>query len=114
MTDADGKAGLARPRWLFPLLIVYTIAGVLLLAPASLMALMSPMLSDSGINFFVWALILGLALAPVVLLASLVTAWLSYAMTRYRITALAMCVPLVWLALTALAFVAVDYWPLHQ
>jgi hypothetical protein len=114
MTAVAGKAGRTRPGWLLPTLIVYTIAGVLALVPASLMAMMSPMLSDSGINFFVWVLILGVALSPAVLLASLVAAWLCYAMTRYGITIVAMAVPFAWLAFVTLAFAAVDQYPPHQ
>lgn len=114
MTDVGARTVVARPRWLRPLLILYTIAAVLLFVPASVMALMSPMLSDSGINFFVWALILGVGLAPGVLLASLLAAWIAYAMTRYRITAVALCVPLAWLVFVVLAFVGVDQYPPHQ
>jgi hypothetical protein len=111
MTVAGSKAAVTLPRWLLPTLIVYTIAGGLLLGPAALMAMMSPMLSDSGINFYVGAAILGVSLAPMVLLASLVAAWVCYSMGRYRISVIAMCVPIVWLAFIALCFIGLDAFP---
>ncbi len=114
MTDTVGSPAPARPRWLRPLLILYTIAAGLLLIPAGLMALMSPMLSDSGVNFYVWALIAGFALAPILLLASVATAWIGYGTKQDWAAIASMCVPLVWLVYIVLGFVGLSETPPHQ
>ena len=86
-----------RPRWLLIALIVYTIVALALLLPAGLVAMYSPMLSDSGLNASVWALIIGFAVVPVVLVISPIVAWIGYAL-RWRWLAIVMiCAPLVWL-----------------
>lgn len=99
---------IVRPRWLLPVLILYSAIAVTLLGPAALMAMMSPMMSDSGLNIVVWAMILGALLAPLVLLASLITAWVGFAKARLRLAIGAMCAPLVWLAYMIVVFLAAN------
>ncbi len=104
----------ARPRWLLTVMIVYTIAGVLLLLPAGIVAITSPMLSDSGANAAVVALIIGGMSAPVLLLLSLIVAWSGYGTARYRLAIASLCTPFLWILYMAAAFGLVGLFPPHQ
>ena len=112
MTDARPLRA-SRPRWLLPLLIVFTILCGLLLVPTALMAVTAPMLSDSGVNAGVWALMLGGLAGPIVFLLSPIAAWVGYGTARYRLACSAMAVPLIWFAYMAAAFGLADLNPPH-
>ncbi len=94
-------------------MVLYTIAGVLLLLPAGIVAMTAPMLSDSGVNAAVMALIIGGMLAPVLLLLSLIVAWIGYGTARYRLAIASLCTPLLWILYMAAAFELVGMFPLH-
>ena len=93
MTDAAPP----RPRWLLATMVGYTVAGVLLLFPSGVMALMSPMVADAGINAGVWALIIGFALAPLLLVASVIVGWIGYGMRKPALAVASTATPALWL-----------------
>jgi membrane protease YdiL (CAAX protease family) len=103
----------AKPRWLRLVLIFFTIVCLLMLVPTALMAITAPMLSDSGINAAVWALMLGGVLGPIVFLVSPITAWVSYGIARYRLAWMAMGGPLIWLVYMIVGFGLLNFAPPH-
>ena len=109
----DAPAPAARPRGLRALAIVFTIVCAMLLIPAALMAITSPMLTDSGVSAGVWALILGALFGPLVLLLSPIVAWTGYGTRHYRLARFAMCVPVIWLAYMVAAFGLLSLTPPH-
>ena len=109
----DARPRPAGPRWLRPVLILFTILCLLMLVPTALMAVTAPMLSDSGVNAAVWMLMLGGVLGPIVFLLSPITAWVGYGTARYRLAWMAMGVPLIWLAYMIAGFGLMSLAPPH-
>jgi hypothetical protein len=109
----DTRRHPAKPRGLRPVLILFTIVCLVMLVPTALMAVTAPLLSDSGVNAAVWALMLGGMLGPIVFLVSPITAWVGYGTTRYRLAWMAMGGPLVWLLYMIAGFGLMNLAPPH-
>lgn len=92
------------------MLIAFTAMYVCLLPPASVMALMSPMMSDSGLHAGVWTLMAGCVLAPVALIASLVAAWIGFCRARYRLAVWALVAPLIFAAAIVVVALCIGDW----
>jgi hypothetical protein len=98
MADGLPQGDAARPpRGLKPTMIVLTILYVLALAPAGLLAMVSPMMADEG-----WTLSAGIAMAaaislPIILLMSPLAAWIAYnSRQKWRTAWVAILAPLAW------------------
>jgi len=90
MNEASSTANTTRPRWALPALIAFTLVCVCLLVPAAGMALMSPMITDSGVNAAIYLLIASFVLAPVVVCVSPLVAWIGFWRARLRLVIWAM------------------------
>jgi hypothetical protein len=98
---SDLVAAEAAPRkgWLKLVLIVLSVLYGLALAPACLMAMMSPMMSDAGVTPLVRVAMAVTVTLPMALLLCPLAAWISYSAKRWRTAWVLGLAPLLWLAI---------------
>jgi hypothetical protein len=84
------------------ILIAATVLFGLLLPPAGLAIMMSPMAFDSGVNAFAVALVATLLTYPLAMLVSIPSSWIAYRRGAYRAAVLLSLLP----ATNVLAMVA--------
>ena len=97
MTQTDTEKTPPPPGLRFALILL-TIVYVLALAPAGLMAMVSPMMADGGVTPMVVVAMVATMTFPIALLMSPLAAWIAYSSGRkYRIAWGAILAPLIWL-----------------
>lgn len=74
-----------RRRIALWVLIPATVMFVISLVPAGLMIMFSPMAFDSGETAALWTLVITLWIYPVVVLLTIIAAWISFAVRAYRV-----------------------------
>jgi predicted MFS family arabinose efflux permease len=62
-----------------------------------LMAMMSPMASDAGVNEKVWTFMIAVASWPIAFVLAIVLGWIFYAVRRRRAMQFALLFPWLWL-----------------
>lgn len=93
--DADA-ARPQRSKPLFWALIVGTVLYLLALLPAAMLAMMSPMASDSGLTTSVWLFIVAAMSLPIALIACPLLGWIAYALGWSRAGWTLLFLPFLW------------------
>lgn len=101
-------ASAKRPRWLLPALILFTLVCLSLVVPAAGVALFSPMFVQSDVTAAIYLLIASFVLAPVVVCASPLVAWLGFWRARTGLAVWAMLALPIFAAVLAAQLVLLD------
>ena len=101
MAQPAAGGGSRRP-WTLVVLCAATVIYVITLPFALVSALVSPVVFDSGASPAAWAYVGGVLSYPVLVVVSLIAAWLLYRRRRHRACLVLLLVPLVGAPLLAL------------
>ena len=92
----DTPAAPRRSRALMWVLIAGTVLALLAMLPALMMAMMSPMASDSGVTAGVWAFIIVCMTFPLALVIGPLGGWIAWGLRHERIGWWLILAPLAW------------------
>ena len=98
-------------RWRGVLFALVCVFWLLMVPVACYLAMMSPFLSDAGVNAAVWMLILNFVTWPLACLLAPIAGLIAYKKGHRRAAWIIVALPLLWIAVAVGGFAAMDAAP---